>query len=190
MDLDSDVITEVEIQPEMQEVEIESLPVVAVDINGDDAIEIAVDDDVDLGDNVMLETQEEVVGFDGENLELDTQGILIEADPPGPSQNLVPNGVSSHQQPQQIRQEHQHQNQNQNNSKKLKRMSNGTSGGNSKKRREFDPLSSPLTVGNGQHNNNTGKVKKWEPKQVQIRTLEGEFSVIMWASGADEGNSY
>jgi transcription factor YY len=31
-----------------------------------------------------------------------------------------------------------------------------------------------------------GKVKKWEPKQVQIRTLEGEFSVTMWASGADD----
>lgn len=26
-------------------------------------------------------------------------------------------------------------------------------------------------------------VKKWEQKQVQIKTLEGEFSVTMWASG-------
>lgn len=25
--------------------------------------------------------------------------------------------------------------------------------------------------------------KKWEQKQVQIKTLEGEFSVTMWASG-------
>lgn len=29
--------------------------------------------------------------------------------------------------------------------------------------------------------------KKWEQKKVQIKTLEGEFSVTMWASGTDEG---
>ncbi|XP_025103474.1 transcriptional repressor protein YY1-like isoform X3 [Pomacea canaliculata] len=28
--------------------------------------------------------------------------------------------------------------------------------------------------------------KKWEQKQVQIKTLEGEFSVTMWASGTDD----
>ncbi|XP_033733696.1 transcriptional repressor protein YY1-like [Pecten maximus] len=28
--------------------------------------------------------------------------------------------------------------------------------------------------------------KKWEQKQVQIKTLEGEFSVTMWASGGDD----
>ncbi|XP_077408460.1 transcriptional repressor protein YY1b isoform X1 [Vanacampus margaritifer] len=28
--------------------------------------------------------------------------------------------------------------------------------------------------------------RKWEQKQVQIKTLEGEFSVTMWASGTDE----
>lgn len=31
------------------------------------------------------------------------------------------------------------------------------------------------------------KTRKWEQKQVQIRTLEGEFSVTMWASGTDDG---
>lgn len=29
--------------------------------------------------------------------------------------------------------------------------------------------------------------RRWEQKQVQIKTLEGEFSVTMWASGSDEG---
>lgn len=29
----------------------------------------------------------------------------------------------------------------------------------------------------------TASAKKWEQKQVQIKTLEGEFSVTMWASG-------
>ncbi|KAK6633941.1 hypothetical protein RUM44_004548 [Polyplax serrata] len=28
--------------------------------------------------------------------------------------------------------------------------------------------------------------RKWEQKQVQIKTLEGEFSVTMWASGTDD----
>jgi len=28
--------------------------------------------------------------------------------------------------------------------------------------------------------------RKWEQKQVQIKTLEGEFSVTMWATGTDE----
>ena len=27
----------------------------------------------------------------------------------------------------------------------------------------------------------------WQQKQVSIKTLEGEFSVTMWASGADDG---
>lgn len=31
--------------------------------------------------------------------------------------------------------------------------------------------------------------RKWEQKQVQIKTLEGEFSVTMWASGTDDGKS-
>ncbi len=29
----------------------------------------------------------------------------------------------------------------------------------------------------------SGVTRKWEQKQVQIKTLEGEFSVTMWASG-------
>ena len=30
-----------------------------------------------------------------------------------------------------------------------------------------------------------GGTRKWEQKQVQIKTLDGEFSVTMWASGED-----
>lgn len=30
------------------------------------------------------------------------------------------------------------------------------------------------------------KARKWEQKQVQIKTMEGEFSVTMWASGTDD----
>ncbi|XP_013394315.1 transcriptional repressor protein YY1 isoform X2 [Lingula anatina] len=32
----------------------------------------------------------------------------------------------------------------------------------------------------------TSSTRKWEQKQVQIKTLEGEFSVTMWASGGDK----
>lgn len=34
--------------------------------------------------------------------------------------------------------------------------------------------------------NRLGSVRKWEQKQVQIKTLEGEFSVTMWATGAED----
>ena len=38
---------------------------------------------------------------------------------------------------------------------------------------------------------NKGKTSHgaWQQKQVSIKTLEGEFSVTMWASGNDEGES-
>lgn len=41
-----------------------------------------------------------------------------------------------------------------------------------------------------QLNNNSSSrpaSRKWEQKQVQIKTLEGEFSVTMWAAGAEDG---
>lgn len=34
------------------------------------------------------------------------------------------------------------------------------------------------------------KPRKWEQKQVQIKTMEGEFSVTMWASGASDGKFF
>lgn len=33
------------------------------------------------------------------------------------------------------------------------------------------------------------KPRRWEQKQVQIKTMEGEFSVTMWASGASDEDS-
>ncbi|PZC70398.1 hypothetical protein B5X24_HaOG216558 [Helicoverpa armigera] len=32
-----------------------------------------------------------------------------------------------------------------------------------------------------------GPARRWEQKQVQIKTMEGEFSVTMWATGEDDG---
>uniref|UniRef100_A0A6B2EHS5 Putative transcriptional repressor protein yy1 n=1 Tax=Phlebotomus kandelakii TaxID=1109342 RepID=A0A6B2EHS5_9DIPT len=46
-------------------------------------------------------------------------------------------------------------------------------------------------VGNGEHievpmGTGGGKPRRWEQKQVQIKTMDGEFSVTMWASGASD----
>lgn len=46
-------------------------------------------------------------------------------------------------------------------------------------RRENEMLLSDLPVDT--------KPRKWEQKQVQIKTMEGEFSVTMWASGTSDG---
>lgn len=32
----------------------------------------------------------------------------------------------------------------------------------------------------------TYRPRRWEQRQVQIKTMEGEFSVTMWASGTDD----
>jgi transcription factor YY len=189
-DLGSDVITEVEIQPEMQEVEIESLPVDMHLSGDDDNLEISVDDDVTLGHEVMLESHEEVVGYgDDPNMSLvGEDGILLDDidddddddDHAGASHfhHVTLPSVSRHH-----------------------RLHHGIKAHSrskpcpSKKRfgnrgLDMDPLSSAghltITPSSSHHNRN---IKKWEPKQVQIRTLEGEFSVTMWASGADDGKT-
>lgn len=185
-DLGSDVITEVEIQPEMQEVEIESLPVDMHLSGDDDTLEISVDDDVTLGHEVMLESHEEVVGYgDDPNMSLvGEDGILLDHDDidddddddddhAGPSHFhhvTLPSHSRHHRFPHGI--------------KTLTRNKPIT---NNNKR--FGNISGQghLTISPSSSNHHNRNIKKWEPKQVQIRTLEGEFSVTMWASGADDG---
>ncbi|XP_020808746.1 polycomb protein PHO isoform X2 [Drosophila serrata] len=38
--------------------------------------------------------------------------------------------------------------------------------------------------------NTSGKSRRWEQKLVQIKTMEGEFSVTMWASGISDDDDY
>nr|XP_017022596.1 polycomb protein PHO isoform X2 [Drosophila kikkawai] len=38
--------------------------------------------------------------------------------------------------------------------------------------------------------NTSGKSRRWEQKLVQIKTMEGEFSVTMWASGISDDDEY
>ncbi|XP_059609752.1 transcriptional repressor protein YY1-like [Phlebotomus argentipes] len=50
-------------------------------------------------------------------------------------------------------------------------------------------ITSIQNVGNGElvgPQFGTGKSRRWEQKQVQIKTMDGEFSVTMWASGASD----
>jgi hypothetical protein len=43
-----------------------------------------------------------------------------------------------------------------------------------------------IDVGSGSGISAAIKPRRWEQKQVQIKTMEGEFSVTMWASGTDD----
>lgn len=142
----SDFVTEVEVQPEIQEVEIEAIP---VDMPVD-AIEtyegepiIALQQLPEPGrEEIIFQTQEEVVGEQEIPYEIPVpvdHDVCVESSP-GPS----------------------------------KRQKKGQ-----KRRREvLEDFTAATTTSLGQ---------KWEQKQVQIKTLEGEFSVTMWSSGVDEG---
>lgn len=50
-----------------------------------------------------------------------------------------------------------------------------------------DDLSSGGTTTTGKMSNS--KSRHWAQKKVQIKTMEGEFSVVMWAAGADDDTS-
>jgi len=184
MDLGSDVITEVEIQPQMEEVEIETETLDEDDDDDGSGIEISVGEDTGLEDDdeVMLQAQEEIVGYDDSDMGLvSDSGILLE-----PVEPPVPSSSSS------LHHHHHHHHH-----RKLlpspRKSYHGGSSNNMRKRVKdiHDPLgsSATLTIASGSPPQTLNKAKKWEPKQVQIRTLEGEFSVTMWASGADDGKA-
>ncbi|OXA42793.1 transcriptional repressor protein YY1 [Folsomia candida] len=213
MDLGSEVITEVEIQPQMEEVEIESEAFEDEDEEEEEIDEEEEDEDQDdedeeeqqqhsihieeedMGalvsdDEVLLQAQEEIVGYDDPNMDLVDSELLI--DPPGGPSSSTSSSSSSATAFRHHNHHHHH----------LKKMTPTRKlYHNSLNRRRphlhgrggellRDPLGpgTTLTIAAAgsapptSHN----KTKRWEPKQVQIRTLEGEFSVTMWASGADD----
>lgn len=140
----SDFVTEVEVQPEIQEVEIEAIPVdmpVETIETYDGEPIIALQQLPEPGrEEIIFQTQEEVVGEQEIPYEIPVpvdNDVCVESSP-GPSKK------------------HQKKGQ--------------------KRRRDMDEFNSIGGVG-----------QKWEQKQVQIKTLEGEFSVTMWSSGVDEG---
>lgn len=156
----SDIITEVEIQPDIQEVEIEAIPVeipcetVETTIEGEDGQPmIALQPLPEPGrEEIILQTQEEIVGADPlsvyDQIPVPDNDIYVESSP-GPSRKAA----------------------------KKARKSGGT---------RFRASDHAIF---GEMATET-KARKWEQKQVQIKTLEGEFSVTMWASGTDDGESF
>lgn len=154
----TDIITEVEIQPDIQEVEIETIPVevpcetvetTIESIEGEDGQPmIALHALPEAGrEEVIL--QEEIVGGDPlsvyDQIPVPDNDIYVESSP-GPSRNK---------------------------SKKARKSQA------SRFRATDHAIFSEMGT--------ETKTRKWEQKQVQIKTLEGEFSVTMWASGTDDG---
>ena len=134
----SDVVTEVGIQPEIQEVEIDAMP---VDIPVE-SIESYDDQQVLSFQQLPEAGREEIVFNSREEVieEIPYEIPLSDLDHlPGPS-------------------------------KKTQKKNVGT-----KRKRE---------------DGNTIIGQRWEQKQVQIKTLEGEFSVTMWSSGVDDGKLF
>ncbi|XP_074097046.1 transcription factor YY2 isoform X2 [Cotesia typhae] len=152
----SDIITEVEIQPDIQEVEIETIPVeipcetVETTIEGDDGQPIiSLQPLPEPGrEEIILQTQEEIVGGDPlsvyDQIPVPDNDIYVESSP-GPSRKS---------------------------SKKTRKS------GNTRFRSQDHAIFGDMGT--------ETKTRKWEQKQVQIKTLEGEFSVTMWASGTDD----
>lgn len=153
----SDIIAEVEIQPDIQEVEIETIPVeipcetVETTIEGDDGQPmIALQPLPEPGrEEIILQTQEEIVGGDPlsvyDQIPVPDNDIYVESSP-GPSKKVT---------------------------KKPRKQ------GNTRFRAPDHAIFGDMA--------SETKTRKWEQKQVQIKTLEGEFSVTMWASGTDDG---
>lgn len=186
MDSGSDVVTEVEIQPEMEEVEIESIPV-DMHLSGDDDTLAITPDDVGMSHEAMLESQDDDE-YDDHGMSLE-DGLLLDQEEEEDEDGEDAHAGPSHFHHVTIPSYSHHP-------KRHNRQLKGTS--NLKKRFGSRMLSvSDPNNSNGHHLTSLGpnnanhlssrSSKKWEPKQVQIRTLEGAFSVTMWASGADDG---
>ena len=147
----SDMLGGMDIKPELQEVEIESIPVeMPVDsVEGTQMIAFQSLHEPG-GEEIILQTQEEIVGEGAEDLNYDIQ-VPTEAE-----LDLDYGSTPAH----------------------LSKRSLG------QRRRQ-----TALKAGRGKNDYAyaEGSSKKWEQKLVQIKTLEGEFSVTMWSSGADDG---
>ncbi|XP_063240501.1 transcriptional repressor protein YY1-like [Bacillus rossius redtenbacheri] len=155
------MISDVDMHPDIQEVEVEAIPVeipcetVETTLGDDD------DDDCDDdgrammslhalpepgAEEIILQTQEEVVGSGDPLCAYDQVPVPSDGEAygsPGPSRK-----------------------------------------GARKGRRGVRVRGSEHLLAGGDAHESRGR--KWEQKQVQIKTLEGEFSVTMWASGTDD----
>ncbi|KFM73407.1 Polycomb protein PHO, partial [Stegodyphus mimosarum] len=151
-----DVVTEVEIQSEISEVEIGDIPVEMPVETVETTVEcvdghpmIALQPLPEPGSQeIILQTQEEIV------VDVDDSEVL----------SAYNNIAVPH-------------------SEVLLETSPGTS---SKRGRKGKKVGNKVKTDTGLTFEMERSSRKWEQKQVQIKTLEGEFSVTMWASGTDE----
>ena len=107
---------------------------------------------------ILVQTREEVVGGDDSDLHADggfEDQILIPVPAPGVEDEYIEQTLVTVA-----------------GKSSVGRMKRGGGGGSGKKSGKKSYLSGAEASG-----------RKWEQKQVQIKTLEGEFSVTMWASG-------
>lgn len=153
----SDIITEVEIQPDIQEVEIETIP---VEIPCE-----TVETTIESEDGQPMIALQPLPEPGREEIILQTQEEIVGADPLNVYDQIpVPeNDIYVESSPGPSRK-----------ATKKARKSGGT-----RFRASDHAMFSEMST--------ETKARKWEQKQVQIKTLEGEFSVTMWASGTDDG---
>lgn len=156
---------------ELHEIEVETIPVETIEttvVGGDDdddehqpmiALQPLVTDDpnqVHHQEVILVQTREEVVGGDESDLRTDDgfeDQILIPVPAPGSEEEYIGQTLVTVA-----------------GKSSVGRMKKGGSGGKKAGKKTY--LSASEATG-----------RKWEQKQVQIKTLEGEFSVTMWASG-------
>lgn len=158
---------------ELHEIEVETIPVETIEttvVGGDDddehhqpmiALQPLVSDDPNHVHHhqevILVQTREEVVGGDDSDLRADDgfeDQILIPVPAPVAEEEYIEHTLVTVA----------------GKSTSVGRMKKG--GGSGKKAGKKSYLSAAEATG-----------RKWEQKQVQIKTLEGEFSVTMWASG-------
>ena len=156
----SDVFAEVEIQSELQEVEIETLPV-------DMPVETIVETTIDSAGNHFMDA-----GRDDQEIVLQTQGEVVvggDADPDDSSGLDYLHMYSD-----------------------TSTASSSRKNSNSSKKVRNKPATHHSRYDNEGYtiSNTSSHSRKWEQKQVQIKTLEGEFSVTMWASGAEDDGKH
>lgn len=155
---------------ELHEIEVETIPVETIEttvVGGDDdddeqpmiALQPLVTDDpnqVHHQEVILVQTREEVVGGDESDLRTDDgfeDQILIPVPAPGSEEEYIGQTLVTVA-----------------GKSSVGRVKKGGSGGKKAGKKAY--LSASEATG-----------RKWEQKQVQIKTLEGEFSVTMWASG-------
>jgi len=198
---ENDVVfsTDCEIQSDLQEVEIETLPVddmpvveTIVETTGHHFMSTrsghhhhhgdVVDPDVDP-DEIVLQTQGDEVVVGGDN----------DADPDDSSGLDYLHMYSDTSTASSSQRKATTYNSNNSSTRKGRAGNRTTSHNHHSSSTRYNSNNTDNNDGYNNSNNsasNSHNSRKWEQKQVQIKTLEGEFSVTMWASGTEEdGNN-